>query len=404
MKYSGQERISIIVIVYNVENELERCVDSIITQNYDNLEIILVDDGSLDKSGELCDRLAKKDSRIVVIHKENGGLVSARKRGAEAATGAYIAFVDGDDWVDEDMYEKLYLEAKLHNTDIVLSGIVREISTGKKYSYNAIEPGYYDKKRLETELYPKMMFSLESRRGFVDPSLCTKLFCADIIKQALRSVDDKIFYLGEDAATLYPCMLLAKSIYATNVCMYHHNKVIIKEKQYKKEMKYERLFLFYLNLKENFEKTKYRHIMLPQLNGYFLSMLNVRIKEEIDFDIFLFYQVLSFKEKYRYYLPIEKLMEYKNIILYGAGSVGREYYSQLRKNNINVIMWVDKQAEKYRNIGIDVNTIDSIENAFYDVVLLAVKQEELAISITQDLLEKGIPKDKIKWVKPIKDE
>ena len=107
MKYSGQERISIIVIVYNVENELERCVDSIITQNYDNLEIILVDDGSLDKSGELCDRLAKKDSRIVVIHKENGGLVSARKRGAEAATGAYIAFVDGDDWVDEDMYEKL---------------------------------------------------------------------------------------------------------------------------------------------------------------------------------------------------------------------------------------------------------------------------------------------------------
>ena len=73
-------------------------------------------------------------------------------------------------------------------------------------------------------------------------------------------------------------------------------------------------------------------------------------------------------------------------------------------HNINIIMWVDKQAEKYRNMGIDVNTIESIENAFYDVVLLAVKQEELAISITQDLLEKGIPKDKIKWVKPIKDE
>lgn len=99
------KKITVIVPAYNIVDYLERCVDSIIGQTYRNLEIILVDDGSTDGTDELCDRLAKKDSRILVKHKENGGLSDARNVGINLSTGDYLSFVDGDDFIDDGMYE-----------------------------------------------------------------------------------------------------------------------------------------------------------------------------------------------------------------------------------------------------------------------------------------------------------
>ena len=113
------EKISVIVPVYNVEQYLERCVDSIISQTYTNLEIILVNDGSTDNSGKLCDELAKKDERIRVIHKENGGLSDARNRGLDEAESDLVGFIDSDDYIDSDMYEVLL--KNLNNTDADLS-------------------------------------------------------------------------------------------------------------------------------------------------------------------------------------------------------------------------------------------------------------------------------------------
>ena len=112
------ERISVVVPVYNVEQYLEKCVNSIINQTYKNLEIILVDDGATDKSGKLCDELAKLDNRIMAYHKKNGGLSDARNYGVERATGDYIGFVDGDDYIDVEMYEKLYEAIKKENVDV----------------------------------------------------------------------------------------------------------------------------------------------------------------------------------------------------------------------------------------------------------------------------------------------
>ena len=113
-----KERISVVVPVYNVEQYLEKCVNSIINQTYKNLEIILVDDGATDKSGKLCDELAKLDNRIMAYHKKNGGLSDARNYGVERATGDYIGFVDGDDYIDAEMYEKLYEAIKKENVDV----------------------------------------------------------------------------------------------------------------------------------------------------------------------------------------------------------------------------------------------------------------------------------------------
>lgn len=114
------EKISVIVPVYNVEKYLHKCINSILDQTYRNLEIILIDDGSTDNSGKICDEYALKDERIKVIHKENGGLSSARNAGLDICSGDYIGFVDSDDYIAEDMYEYLYVNLIKNNADIAM--------------------------------------------------------------------------------------------------------------------------------------------------------------------------------------------------------------------------------------------------------------------------------------------
>lgn len=114
--------ISVIVPVYNVEKYIRNCLDSIINQTYKDLEIILVDDGSTDNSGAICDEYAQKDSRIKVIHKQNGGLSSARNAGLDNATGKYVGFIDSDDFIELDMYEKLLNTLQVTQTDVCMCG------------------------------------------------------------------------------------------------------------------------------------------------------------------------------------------------------------------------------------------------------------------------------------------
>lgn len=111
-------KVSVIVPVYNVENYITTCINSICKQKYTNLEIIVVDDGSSDNSGILCDELAQKDSRIQVLHKQNGGLSDARNCGISLATGEYLCFVDSDDYIDEEMISTLYMLIVRYNADI----------------------------------------------------------------------------------------------------------------------------------------------------------------------------------------------------------------------------------------------------------------------------------------------
>lgn len=127
------EKISIIVPIYNVEKYLERCIESILKQTYTNIELILVNDGSLDKCGTICDEYAEKDNRIKVIHKINSGLSSARNAGLSIATGNYIAFIDSDDWIKEDMVAYLYFLIKKYEADISICGY---FAVDKKFKMN----------------------------------------------------------------------------------------------------------------------------------------------------------------------------------------------------------------------------------------------------------------------------
>lgn len=124
--------VSVIIPCYNVEKYLDRCMDSVVNQSYGNLEIILVDDGSPDSSGQMCDDWAKKDKRVKVVHKANGGLGFARNSGLEHATGEYVAFIDSDDYIDTTMYDKLVSQALTTNSDIVYCGHIKQMHDGSE--------------------------------------------------------------------------------------------------------------------------------------------------------------------------------------------------------------------------------------------------------------------------------
>ena len=119
-------RLSVIVPVYNVEPYIRRCLDSLINQTYRNLEIILVDDGSTDRSGLICDEYALMDKRVQVIHKVNGGLVSARQEGIQRATGEYATNVDSDDWIETDAYEFVVKRLETYYSDMLVFGYKKE--------------------------------------------------------------------------------------------------------------------------------------------------------------------------------------------------------------------------------------------------------------------------------------
>lgn len=131
MSSNIQPKLSIIVPIYNVEKYLRRCLDSLVHQSIKEIELILVNDGSPDGSHYICDEYAAKDPRVKIIHKENGGLGYARNSGLEIATGKYVAFVDSDDYVSLDMYEKLYNYAESYKSDVVFCGFKKEVAENK---------------------------------------------------------------------------------------------------------------------------------------------------------------------------------------------------------------------------------------------------------------------------------
>ena len=182
--------ISIIVPVYNMENFLSKCLDSLKNQSYRNLEIILVNDGSTDDSGRICTQYAKEDSRFTVIHKKNGGVSSARNTGLQAAKGQYIGFVDPDDWVDLYMFEKLYRLIKEYKSDISICGYYMEDATGSLL--NSYNPGAIQKlnrnEALNNILVPNGI------QGFV----CNKLFSAALLKEQQPLSFDPSIHFGED--------------------------------------------------------------------------------------------------------------------------------------------------------------------------------------------------------------
>ena len=171
---SNRPKISIIIPVYNVEEYLKRCVDSALQQTLQDLEIILVDDGSPDNSPEICDRYAAAEDRVKVIHKENGGLASARNAGLKIAQGDYIFFLDSDDWLESDGIETLYRTAEQYQVDFVRYRAIRTGWPGLPENAPCmVEPvrelkeGLYDRERIRAEVLPRLLSTPQLTMGAV---------------------------------------------------------------------------------------------------------------------------------------------------------------------------------------------------------------------------------------------
>ena len=195
--------ISVLIPVYNVEKYLRRCFDSVISQTYQNLEIIRVDDGSIDDSGKICDQYAVRDARIKVIHQENQGVSAARNRGLDAAEGEYIAFVDSDDYILEDMYKKMLDKLLNYNVDLCVCQWQYEFSDGRQVvKRKNIDPTIYGRKA-----------SLESARFLYRGNYENGVVVAAWNKLYRRALLDKIRFEGrihEDEA--FCGRIMAKNI------------------------------------------------------------------------------------------------------------------------------------------------------------------------------------------------
>lgn len=205
--------ISVIIPVYNVEAYLDRCVESIVNQTYRNLEIILVDDGSPDNCSAMCDTWAARDSRIKVIHKENGGVTSARLRGVAEASGDWIAFADGDDFLEPWMYERLMKNALEHDADISHCGYRMVLPSGKVRDY------YGTGKLAVQDQHTGVKDLLEGR--IVEPSLWNKLFRRELLIGLEQKMDSSI-RINEDQLMNYYLFRQAKRSVFEDVCPYHY--------------------------------------------------------------------------------------------------------------------------------------------------------------------------------------
>ena len=206
--------VSVIIPVYKTEQYLPRCIDSLLSQTLQDLEVILVDDGSPDNCGKICDDYAAAHPQVHVIHKENGGPQLARIAGMQAARGKYLAFLDSDDYVLPDMFGPMVEQAELHAADMVAVGFVRDFGNRLEPYTNAVPSGVYRGKEL-TWLWDHAIFNTDIMSQALAPCVWNKLFLRDSMLPILLSCNDKLSF-GEDALHTFAALFASKCVVIMN--------------------------------------------------------------------------------------------------------------------------------------------------------------------------------------------
>ena len=213
---------SFVVPIYNIEKYVHVCIESLINQKFSDYEIILVDDGSTDRSGAICDKYQGQCSRIKVIHQSNQGLVKARKVGAQLASGDYIVPVDGDDWVDTKLLGKINEILKKKRYDLIEFDYYLALQNGKEIRKRNLFPyGEYDGKGIEKIIFPDMIRNDMGK--YFQPNIWGKAFRRQIYQECQMLVDDRLRN-GEDAALVYSVMTRIQSLYLCDEPMYYYRR------------------------------------------------------------------------------------------------------------------------------------------------------------------------------------
>lgn len=376
-----QPLISVIIPIYNAEPYLKQCIGSIRDQTYEKLEIILVDDGSTDGSPALCDAYARTDPRIKVIHKKNEGLVRARKTGVSMAGGAYITYVDADDWIDPDTYETVLGKMAGQDADLVLYGLAEEYGDRTVKKENLQAEGCYGREELREKVYPQMLCDGTFFHFGILPNLVCKLARRELLQKVQPMVSDEV-EMGEDADCTYQMLLQAERIQIMAYAPYHYRKR-------QDSMVWGRTDpagskSLYRDLKKAFEQSREREVLMPQLYSYMLFILLLKAAER-------FMEQEAFAGRFFR----------KRIVLYGAGGFGQEMYRLLtEKKPGEVVLWADQRYETYREQGLSVSAPEEIADCAYDLVFIAVLDTQVCERIAESLTKQGVDKEKISYVRP----
>ncbi len=214
-------KISVIVPVYNTEEYLGRCVESLMGQTYREMEIVLVDDGSPDGCPAMCDAYAREDGRVKVVHKENGGLVSAWQAGVKRSSGDYLCFVDSDDWVDKGMLEEMaefFSPGSGDAKEVICCNFVISRPGKETKHYHGLEPGVYEGEKLQGEIKDHLL-GHENRR--ISMSRCMKLFSKSLITENMK-YSNPALTMGEDVSITLPALLDSKRVVIMKEALFYH--------------------------------------------------------------------------------------------------------------------------------------------------------------------------------------
>lgn len=380
--------LSVIIPVYNREKYLRKCLDSLVAQTYKELEIILVDDGSKDLSGQICDEYVEKYNNFFVCHQENKGVVSARNVGMAMAKGEYVTFVDSDDWVEPDFYEKLvsFLFGE-EDVDMVTSGIVYEWGDRKENVVDTVECGVYEKESIKNSIWPKMAYDAKLTKQGISASLCNKIFKHNKLKNIMDNIDETIKYC-EDGAAVYIYITKAEKIVVTDYCGYHYIQHDDSSIHSFSEQSFETILTLQRCMKREMLGTSEDRGLEIQIDNYVAPLLRDAIKEV--YGICIRPMVFLF--------PFDLIPQFSKIILYGAGDVGQSYYKCLgTERYVELVGWVDRNHKQY---GQEVEHPDSLIEKEFDYVVIALYHKNVADKVRENLTSMGIKEEKIIWRKP----
>lgn len=378
--------ISIVVPVYGVEDYITQCIDSLISQSYKNIEIILVIDGSIDKSDQICHQFATLDKRIKVITKNNGGLVSARKAGLKHATGKYLGFVDGDDWVGPNFVSELYESIASTSADLVIAGHVREFYGKLEVIAPRNSKGFYNREEVQEKLLPTAIYNGKFFQHGVSTYVWNKLFLRASLGSYINSVHDDIV-MGEDAAITYPYLALAKSVVISDSASYFYrqrpNSIVKSVPDIKKE--FQQLSYLFQHLKNNFEKHELSKLLLNQLQFYFYSQVLIRSGGFIG---------EQFSQSYLN--PFQGLVENSKVLVLSSGSFGQHLVAAIQRiGKYKLAGWLDEDHIESQLSGLPVSAIEEILTIDFDTVIIASVNSEYCDIVTKKLELLGIDKNKI---------
>ncbi len=386
------DRISVIVPIYDLAAYLYQCVQSLVEQTYRNLEIILVDDGSTDAALEICEFFRKADSRVQVIAKPNGGLVSARKAGLAHASGDYAFYVDGDDWLDAGCLEAYHDLARRHDVDMVIGGHKREFLGNFSYAHNALPTGLYPALRMQEQVLPAMIQAGDFFQHGIRTYSWGKLYRRSLIDALQQRVPDEITF-GEDAALVYPAILAAKSIYLSDLTLYnyrHRPNSILQAKGFThaEATRMSRGFGYMAQALGARQDTRYA--FLRQLQAYLCALLIIRHGAYLGDPL-----------RYRDYQPFGELEPGSRIALYNSGSFGQHVYRQLRDNpELRCVGWFDRDFRENRLLKMDVEDPSALAGTDFDWLVLASFDPAVHAEVAALFVRHGLPQDRIRRVVP----